>query len=56
MIKRRAPKCVWGYGMVYESDILSRISQVHYSRTGMDIITGDMVHNSKWIDFEFYGS
>ena len=29
MIKRRAPKRVWDFGMVYESDILSRISRGH---------------------------
>ena len=51
MIKRRSPKRVWDFGMVYESDILSRISQGHVGKTGMEIITGDMVEISKCKDF-----
>ena len=43
MIKRRAPKRVWDFGMVYESEILSRISRGHDGRTGMERITGDTV-------------
>ena len=54
MIKRRAPKCVWDFGMVYESEILSKISWGHDSRTGMERITGDMVDISEWTDFGFY--
>ena len=54
MIKRRYPKRVWDFGMVYESDILSIISRVHEGRTGMERITGDTVDISEWTDFEFY--
>ena len=54
MIKGRAPKRVWDFGMVYESDILYRISRVHESRTGMERIRGDKVDISEWTDFEFY--
>ena len=54
MIKRRAPKRVWDCGMVYESKILSRISQEHNGRTGMEIITGYTADIRKWTDFEFY--
>ena len=54
MIKRRAPKGVWNFGMVYKSEILSRISQGHDGRTGMERITGDTVDLSEWTDFEFY--
>ena len=54
MINHRAPKRVWDFCMVYESGILSRISQVHDGRTGMRRITGDTVDISKWTDFEFY--
>ena len=43
MIKCRAPKHVWVFGMLYESDILSRISQGHDGRIGMERITGDTV-------------
>ena len=54
MIKRRSPTRVWYFGMVYESEILSRISRGHDGRTGMEIITGDVVDIRKWTDFEFY--
>ena len=54
MIKPRAPKCVWDFGMVYESEILSRISRGHDSRTGMETTTGDTVDISEWKDFELY--
>ena len=54
MIKRISPKRVWDFGMVYEYEILSRISQGHHGRTGMERITGDMVDISEWTVFEFY--
>ena len=54
MINSRAPKHVWDLGMVYESDIMSRISRGHYVRTGMKRITGDTVEISECTDFEFY--
>ena len=54
MIKCIAPKRVWDFGMVYESEILSRISRGHDGRTGMERITGDTVDISEWTDFEFY--
>ena len=54
MIKRRAPKRDWDFGMVYESKILSRISRGHDGRTGMERIKGDTVDISKWTEFEFY--
>ena len=55
MIKRRYPKRVWYFGVVYESNILYIISRGHDGRTGMDIITGDTVDISEWTDFDFYG-
>ena len=54
MIKRRAPNRVWDFGMVYQSNILSRISRGHAGRTGMERIKGDMVDISECTDFEFY--
>ena len=54
MIKRRAPKRVWDFGMVYEAEILSRISRGHDQRTGLERLTGDTCDISEWIDFEFY--
>ena len=54
MIKRRAHKRVWGFGMVYESEILYRISRRHEGRTSMERITGDTVDIREWTDFELY--
>ena len=54
MIKRRSPKCVWDFGMVYKSVIISRISRGHNGRTSMERITVDTVDISEWTDFEFY--
>ena len=54
MIKRRSPKRIWDFGMVYEFKVLSRISQGNDSRTDMEIIIGDMVDISEYLDFEFY--
>ena len=54
MINHIDPKRVWNFGMVYESEILSRISQGNDGRTGMERITGDTVDISEWTDFEFY--
>ena len=54
MIKRRPPKRVWDFGMVYESEILYRISLGHDGRTGMERIKGYTVEISKWKDFELY--
>ena len=46
IIKHRPTKRVLDFGMVYKSEILSRTSKGHYSRTGMERITGDMVEIS----------
>ena len=54
MIKSRAPKRVWDFGMVYESNILSRMSRGHEGITVMERITGDTVDISEWTDSEFY--
>ena len=51
MIKRRAPKRVWDFGMLNESDILSRLSRGNDGRTGIEIITGDTVEIIEWTDF-----
>ena len=54
MIKPRAPKRVWDFGIVYESKILSRISRGHDGRTGRERITRDTVDIGEWTYFEFY--
>ena len=47
MIKRRAPKHVWDFGIVYESEILYIISWGHNGRKGTERITGGTVDMRK---------
>jgi hypothetical protein len=54
MIDRDIPSCLWYYGIVYESKILSRISRGRDGRTGIEHLTGQTPDISKWLDFQFY--
>lgn len=51
--RRRAPKCVWDFGLVWECEIYSRTATKD-NRTGLERITGDTVDISEWLEFEFY--
>jgi hypothetical protein len=52
-VRRRIPKCLWDFGIVWECEIYSRTANKH-GRTGLEVITGDTIDISKWVDFEFY--
>jgi len=54
MNKKRVPKRLWDYGLVYEAEILSRVSRGKDGRTGYEEITGQTADISEWLDFEFY--
>ncbi len=54
LIKRRVPKRVWDFGIVWESEILSRMCRHNNTFSGMERITGDTQDISEWLDFEFY--
>jgi hypothetical protein len=54
MPKRKVPPRLWDNGLVYETNILNRISCGQQQRTGIEIVTGKMPDISEWIDFEFY--
>ena len=54
MFKKRCPRRVWDFGLVYEGEILSRLSRGRDGRTGMEEITGQTTDISDWLDFEFY--
>ena len=54
MIKRRVPKRVWDFGIVWECEILSRMCRHNNDFTGFERITGDTVDISEWLEFEFY--
>lgn len=54
MIRRRAPAQVWDYALVYESEIMTRMSSGRGNRSALERITGDTIDISEWTDFEFY--
>ena len=54
MVKCDVPRRLWDYGLKYEAEILSRIPRGQHSRPGLEILTGNSVDISEWIDFLFY--
>ena len=54
MLRRRVPKRLWDYGLIYEANILNRIPRGKNARTGLEIITGETPDISEWTDFAFY--
>ena len=43
IIRRRAPKRIWDFGIVWEAQILSRMARHNNDFTGMERITGNTV-------------
>ncbi|MHA7927589.1 MAG: Ty1/Copia family ribonuclease HI, partial [Marinobacter sp.] len=56
VIEKRIPPRLWDYALVYESEILSRMSRGDSleDRTGYERLTGRTPDISEWLDFEFY--
>ena len=54
MMRLNVPKRLWDYGLVYDAEIMSRISTVEGSRTGFEFITGITPDIMEWLDFPFY--
>ena len=54
MEKKNVPKNLWDYGLVYESELLTRMSRGPDGRTGYEEVTGQTPDISEWLDFEFY--
>jgi hypothetical protein len=54
MIKKRIPKRVWDYGLVYEAELLKFIPRGKLERTGYEEITGHTPDISEWTDFEMW--
>ena len=54
MHKEKVSKRLWDFGLVYESELLSRMSRGRYRRTGYEEVTGDTADISEWLDFEIY--
>jgi len=54
MRKKKVPKRLWDYGLVYESELLSRMARGRDRRSGYEEVTGNTPDISEWLDFEFY--
>jgi hypothetical protein len=54
MMKKKVPKRLRDYGLIYESELLSRMARGSNRRTGYEEVTGQRPDISKWLDFEFY--
>jgi hypothetical protein len=54
MTKKQVPKRLWDFGLVYESELLSRMARGRDSRTGYEEVTGQTPDIGEWLDFEFY--
>ena len=54
MQKKRVPKRLWGFGLVVESEILTRMARGQNRRTGYEEVTFQTAEISEWLDFDFY--
>ena len=54
MTKKQVPKRLWDFGLVYESELLTRISRGQNERTGYEEVTGNTPEIGEWLDFGFY--
>ena len=54
MTKKKVPKRLWDFGLIYESELLSRMARGNDRRTGYEEVTGQTPDISEWMDFEFY--
>ena len=51
-VKNNILKRVWDFGMVWEAEIYSRTSGKD-GRPALELLTGDMIDISEWLEFEF---
>jgi hypothetical protein len=54
MRKKKVPKQLWDFGLVYESELLFCMAQGKDLRSGYGEVTGNTPDISEWLDFEFY--
>ena len=54
MHKKKVPKRLWDFGLVYESELLSRMARGRDRRTGYEEVAGDTIDISEWLDFEMH--
>jgi hypothetical protein len=54
MQKKNVYSRLWDYGLVYEGNLLTRMSCGNNGKSGYEQVTGKTPNISKWLDFEFY--
>jgi hypothetical protein len=54
MQKKNVYSWLWDYGLVYEGELLTRMSRGDDGRSGYEQVTGETPDISEWLDFEFY--
>jgi hypothetical protein len=54
MQKKKVPTQLWDYGLVYEGELLSKMSRGQDGRSGYEMVTGNTPDINEWLDFEFY--
>ena len=54
MNKKKVPKRLWDFSLIYESELLSRMARDNNKRTRYEEVTEQTPEISKWLDFEFY--
>ena len=52
--RKRVPKCLWDFGLVVESEILTQMVRGQDLCTGYEEVTVQTDDISEWLDFEFY--
>jgi hypothetical protein len=53
MQKKNVYSRLWDYGLVYEGELLTRMSRGDDSRSGYEQVTGETPDISEWLDFDF---
>jgi hypothetical protein len=53
MRKKKVPKRLWDFGLIYESELLSRMARGTDLRSGYEEVAGNTPDISEWLDFEF---
>jgi hypothetical protein len=54
MQKKNVYSWLWDYSLVYEGELLTRMSRGDDGRSGYEQVTGKTPDISEWLDFEFY--
>ena len=52
--EEKCSKETWDFGLVYEAELLSRLSRGRDGRTGYEEVFGQTPNIAEYLDFEFY--